>query len=170
MEEVNLLDTDWIDRYEEDEKYYGMFYKECNKEIKINVLYVNKNKDLEKIEEKKIQLSEDNIIKKEDLINIIKKYEINDNKKYRLINILVYNFILEHEELKNFLNNSNKYDFLKKINILNDYALSSTINCFQDLNNLYIVLLEEDLSNKNKTKRIRFNIDSHSKTKKRKHK
>tara|TARA_B100001059_G_scaffold206248_1_gene216915 strand:+ start:1084 stop:1584 length:501 start_codon:yes stop_codon:yes gene_type:complete len=166
MEEVRL-DTDWINKYEEEEKYYGMFYKEGNSKIKINVLYVNRNKEMEKIEEKNIQLSEENLIKKEDFINIINKYKINDNKKYNVLSILVYNFILEHEELKNFLNNSNKYDFLKKINILDDYTLSSTINCFQELNNLYIILLEESLNKK--TKRIRFNID-HTKTKKRKHK
>ena len=169
MEEINSLDTSWISKYEDEEKEYNKFYMDTNKEIKINILYIDNKKKLKKIEEKKIQLSEENLIKKEDFINIINKYKINDNKKYRLINILLYNFILDNPELKNFLDDSNRYEFLKKINILEDYKLSSTISYFQELNNLYIVLLEEDHSNKNKTKKIRFNID-HSKTKKRKHK
>jgi hypothetical protein len=169
MEEVNVLDTNWISKYEEEEEDYNIFYMDTNKEIKINILYIDTNKELKKIEEKNIQLSEENLIKKEDFINIINKYKINDNKKYKLISILLYNFILDNPELKNFLDDSNRYEFLKKINILEDYKLSSTISYFQELNNLYIVLLEEDHSNKNKTKKIRFNID-HSKTKKRKHK
>jgi len=169
MEEVNVLDTNWISKYEEEEEDYNIFYMDTNKEIKINILYIDTNKELKKIEEKNIQLSEENLIKKEDFINIINKYKINDNKKYRLISILLYNFILDNTELKNFLDDSNRYEFLKKINILEDYKLSSTISYFQELNNLYIVLLEENQSNKNKTKKIRFNID-HSKTKKRKHK
>jgi len=169
MEEVNVLDTNWISKYEEEEEDYNIFYMDTNKELKINILYIDSNKELKKIEEKNIQLSEENLIKKEDFINIINKYKINDNKKYRLISILLYNFILDNPELKNFLDDSNRYEFLKKINILEDYKLSSTISYFQELNNLYIVLLEEDQSNKNKTKKIRINID-HSKTKKRKHK
>ena len=169
MEEINSLDTSWISKYEAEEDEYNKFYMDTNKEIKINILYIDTNKELKKIEEKNIQLSKENLIKKEDFINIINKYKINDNKKYRLISILLYNFILDNTELKNFLDDSNRYEFLKKINILEDYKLSSTISYFQELNNLYIVLLEENQSNKNKTKKIRFNID-HSKTKKRKHK
>ena len=169
MEEINSLDTSWISKYEAEEDEYNKFYMDTNKEIKINILYIDTNKELKKIEEKNIQLSKENLIKKEDFINIINKYKINDNKKYKLISILLYNFILDNTELKNFLDDSNRYEFLKKINILEDYKLSSTISYFQELNNLYIVLLEENQSNKNKTKKIRFNID-HSKTKKRKHK
>ena len=44
MEEIDLLDTSWIESYEDEEKYYTMFYPESNKSIKTNILYINKGK------------------------------------------------------------------------------------------------------------------------------
>ena len=41
MEEIDLLDTSWIESYEDEEKYYTMFYPESNKSIKTNILYIN---------------------------------------------------------------------------------------------------------------------------------
>ena len=46
MEEIDLLDTSWIESYEDEEKYYTMFYPESNKSIKTNILYINKGKEL----------------------------------------------------------------------------------------------------------------------------
>ena len=68
MEEIDLLDTSWIESYEDEEKYYTMFYPESNKSIKTNILYINKGKELEKIKERKLELSEDNMLKKDDFL------------------------------------------------------------------------------------------------------
>ena len=168
MEEIDLLDTSWIESYEDEEKYYTMFYPESNKSIKTNILYINKEKELEKIKEKKLELSSDNMLKKDDFLKLIKESQKNDDKKYTLMSILVYNLTIENKELKNFLYNSDNYDFMTKLKYLDDYELSSTVNCLQDVNNLYIILMEEEKkSNNNNTKRVRFNV-LQSKTKRRK--
>jgi hypothetical protein len=166
--EEELIDTSWIDKYDNEEKKYDIYYKEENTSIKTTIIYINNNMEIEQIKEQKIKII-DNIIKKEDFLKIIKDSQNNDNKKYSLINILIYNFDIENTELENFLTKSEKYNIMKKINYLQDYTLSSTIKYLQDINNLYILLIEK---NKNKpkcntTKRVRFNI-LQSKTKKRK--
>lgn len=165
MEEVEL-DTSWIESYEKEENYYNMFYPESNKNIKTHILYVNKLNELEKIKELKLELSQENMLKKEDFLRLIKETNKNDNKKYNLSSILVYNLTIENKELKNFLNNSDNYDFMTKLKYMDNYELSSTLNCLQDINNLYIILVEEEQKkNNNNTKRLKFNI-LQSKTKK----
>jgi hypothetical protein len=166
MDEIEL-DTSWIETYEKEENYYNRFYSESNKNIKTHILYINKLNELEKIKEINLELSQGNMLKKEDFIRLIKETNKNDNKKYNLLSILVYNLTIENKELKNFLHNSDSYDFMTKLKYMDDYELSSTLNCLQDINNLYIILVEEEhkKSNNNNTKRLKFNI-LQSKTKK----
>ena len=71
------MNINWIETFEEEEKYYTMFYPEKIKEIRVNILYINKNKELEKISEKILNLTNENIIKKEELIKLIKENEKN---------------------------------------------------------------------------------------------
>ena len=47
--EEELMNINWIEAFEKEEKYYTMFYPEKIKEITVNILYINKNKELEKI-------------------------------------------------------------------------------------------------------------------------
>ena len=41
-----------------------------------------------------------------------------DKEKYKLINILVYNFDINNDELKNFLSKSDNYDFITNLKSL----------------------------------------------------
>ena len=159
------MDINWIEAFEEEEKYYTMFYPEKIKEITVNILYINKNKELEKISEKILNLKNENVIKKEELIKLIKENEKIDRKKYKLINILVYNFDIKNDELKNFLSKSHNYDFITNLKTLDDYEVNSTINCLHKINNIYIVLIEEERKLSSTTKRVKFNL-LHKKTRK----
>ena len=105
LEEDNF-DYNWINKYEEEEENYKMFYTEDIKYLKVNCLYVNKENELEKVTEKEIKLKNKNMIKKEELIKIISDSNKLDKIKYKLISILIYNFNLENEELKYFLQNN----------------------------------------------------------------
>ena len=163
--EEEKMDINWIETFEEEEKYYTMFYPEKIKEITVNILYINKNKELEKISEKILNLTNENIIKKEELIKLIKENEKIDKEKYKLINILVYNFDINNDELKNFLSKSDNYDFITNLKSLDDYELKSTINCLHTINNIYIILIQEDKKINATTKRVKFNL-LHKKTRK----
>ena len=163
--EEEVMNINWIETFEEEEKYYTMFYPEKIKEIRVNILYINKNKELEKISEKILNLTNENIIKKEELIKLIKENEKIDKEKYKLINILVYNFDINNDELKNFLKKSNNYDFIKSLKTLDDYEINSTINCLHKINNIYIILIEEEKKINPTTKRVKINL-LHKKTRK----
>ena len=52
------FDDDWINKYENEEKKYEIFYPEEVKYLKVNCLYINKKNELEKITEKEINLKQ----------------------------------------------------------------------------------------------------------------
>ena len=178
--EDNYFDDSWIDEFENDDKKYDMFNQEDNDSLKINILYVNKRNELEKINEKRIKLNTSNKITKEELIQLIKSNQRQENKKYKLISVLIYNLILTHEELKNFLRNGEEYSFMTSLKNIDDYGFKPTIHCLQEINTLYILLSEDtnvrktknandanDANDANHTKRVRFNLLNGGKTRRR---
>jgi hypothetical protein len=160
-QENELMNIDWIEEYEDEEKYYTMFYPEKTNEIKVNMLYVNKTNELEKIREKMIYLERENEIKKEDLIKLITENNRIDKVKYKLISIMIYNVTLTHPEMKHFLISPDKYDFITSLRNIEDCQLQPSVSCLQELNNVYILFTEEDTEGKKlvaNTKRVKFNL------------
>ncbi len=142
--EDTIMNVDWIEEYEKEDKSYKMFYPEPVSRIKVNILYVNKKNELEKIREEFIYLSVSNLIKKGELIRLIKSYDISDEIKYKLVSIVVYNIDIRHDELKNYLSGYEKYNFITSLRNIEDYELKSTLNYLQQINNIYIVFNEEE--------------------------
>ena len=139
MNEEELFDDTWINNFESEDDKYKIFYAGEINNIKVNCLYINKNKELEKITEKYINLKTNNKLEKGELIKLIKDNEKIDKYKYKLISILIYNFNLENTELKNFLKDNKDYDLLKKINNIDDYMFDESIKYFEKLNNIFII-------------------------------
>ena len=135
--EEEIFDYNWINKYEEEEKDYNMFYPEEIKYLKLNCLYVNMNNELEKITEKEIKLINSNKIKKEELIKLIKDNMKLDKIKYKLLSLLIYNFNLETDELKMFLQNNEKYNLLTNLKNISDYEIESSMKYFKFVNKLY---------------------------------
>ena len=156
------VDIRWIEEFQTDEKKYSIFYPENVEELTISILYINNNKQIEKISEKKIKLEKNNEIQRNELITLIKQNEKIDKRKYKVLSILVYNFSLQGDELKNFLKDSEKYNFMTNLKHIDSYQLEPTIGCMHDLNNLFILFYEEDASDATKTsrqtKRVKFNL------------
>jgi hypothetical protein len=153
-----VFDESWIEEFEEEDKEYDMFNEEENDSIRVNILYVNKRNELERVNEKNIKLSTPNKIKKEELIRLIKENEKQDKIKYKLISLMVYNLTLKHDELKNFLRNDNEYDFMTSLRNIDDYGLCSTIHCLQDVNTIFILFNEDEKKVGKHTKRVKFNF------------
>jgi hypothetical protein len=157
------IDIRWIEEFQTDEEKYSMFYPDNIEELTVSILYINSNKQLEKISEKKIKLENKNEIQRNELISLIKQNEKIDKRKYKLLSILVYNFSLQGDEMKNFLKNSEKYEFMTNLKQIDSYRLEPTINCMHDINNLFVLFYEEsidDTTNKTsrQTKRVKFNL------------
>jgi len=162
--EQNVLDDSWINDFEKNDNPYNEFYKDNIFTANINILYINKDNDLEKVSEEVLMMRTQNIISREEIIGIIKKNSnVNDNK-YSLLSIIKYNIVLNPEDITTFLKTS-------KIDYYNDYFFTTlkhidtiyfekTINMFQDLNTLFIIFYEKDKANesassiKNNTKKI----------------
>jgi len=175
------FDTSWIELFEDEEKQYTMFYPEKATEMRVTMLYINNENELEKIGEKMIYLNTPNKIHRNDLVRVIQDNRNLDRVRYKLTAIQVYNIDVNHTDLRHFLGNPDKYDFTKNMRHIEDYTLESTINCLQELNNIYIIFSEDSDKNKNtnkntnkdnkqktssthttqqnQTKRVRFNLD-----------
>lgn len=152
------FDDEWINKYEDEEKKYEVFYPENIKYLKVNCLYVNKRNELEKIIEKEINLTKENKIQKEELIKLVRDNCKLDKIKYKLISILVYNFNLENNELKNFLRESQQFELLTNLKNIDDFSLEQSIGYFHNLNNIYIIYNSIEQIHVKDTKRVRFNL------------
>lgn len=141
---LDMMDTDWIEEYENEDSSYELFYPEALSKIKVNILYVNTRNELEKMREELIYLSVPNRITKEELLRVIKRYDISDTIKYKLVSILVYNVDIQHNELKNYLYGPDKYNFITSLRNIEDYELKPTLKYLEKVNNLYIIFSEKE--------------------------
>ena len=74
------LDTSWISDFELSDEAYKKFYKEKVESVKLYILYVNRNSELFHIKKNNI-IIENTILKKENLIDILKKYKVYQKKR-----------------------------------------------------------------------------------------
>jgi len=168
LDEITDLGSDkeenWIIKYMEDEKVFDKFYKEKVTNIKLYFFYIDKHRDIIKIFKNNLDVS-NNMIKKEKLLEIIKNKKEVLNKEFLLIQILKYNFNIENDNINKFLNNSDNFNFLKKMDTIEDIYWDDTIPLFKSLNSLYFILFEKH-KRKHNTKKIHLQRKKKAKTKK----
>ena len=82
------LEVDWIDDFEDEEKIYEKFYPDRVKSIKIFSLYVNKDCILDKVKESTYELQNENILRKLELVKIIREKKKDDGVNYKLISLI----------------------------------------------------------------------------------
>ena len=120
-------------------------------------------------------MSTPNCICREEIIEILIKSSLEDNRKYSLLSILKYNITLEPDEIKHYLSDysSNYLNIVKNIDTI---YFEKTINMFHDLNDIIIIFYEKsnelkEFDPKNSTKRIYIrSLNSKKKTIKKKYK
>lgn len=167
MDEKNeVLDEEWINEFDKTEKLFQDFYLDDIYYTEIHFIYINTSNDIEKIKEDNFLLSTPNYISREEIIGLLKRNTIVNNKKYSLLSILKCNITLKPQEIKNFLKSSNLTDYLNNflvpIKNFDDITFEKTINMFQDLNDLLFIFYEksdEELkrSANNMTKKVYLN-------------
>jgi hypothetical protein len=150
------LDNQWIVDFEKTDIDYKLYYKEDLNYLKINIIYINKNGEIEKIAEDKYFFKVKNILPKEEIIYLIQKYRNSKNtrKKYSLLSIIKYNIDLEPLDIKYYI--QHPYNFLQSLNSIDSITFEKTISMFQDLNQLFIFFYEKELRREkhNQTKKI----------------
>jgi len=171
----DTLNDDWIREYETTEKMYHDFYKDNLYYIKIHYVYINKNSEIDKINNESFIMSQPNCITREEILGILKKNAMNNigTKQYSLLSILKYNIFLNEEEISSFLKCDSSYldnyneAFLTSIKNIDAIYFDKTIHMFHDLNDLFILFYEkknEEKLSHNITKKIYLNHSHHRKT------
>jgi hypothetical protein len=173
------LNDDWIYNFEEKDKLYKDFYKDNLCYVNIDFIYINKNNEIEKIKQEPFLMSEQNSITRDELIGLLKRNSIDNDKRYSLLSILKYNITLDSDDIKNFLTASDLSHYNELFLTINKHIdtifFEKTINMFQDLNNLYFIFYEKNDDAKkrdlnNVTKRIYLGILTNKKTIKKQYK
>tara|TARA_B100000927_G_scaffold271699_1_gene248812 strand:- start:1107 stop:1634 length:528 start_codon:yes stop_codon:yes gene_type:complete len=165
------LDIEWINKFEDQEKVYEKFYPETVKSIKVFSLYVNKECILDKVKESNYDLINENILRKIELIRLIKERKIDDGVNYKLISLIKHNVDLKPGEIKGYVLNNKDYKFIDNLRELRDINFYDTIGMFEDLNSIFLVYYEfNEKLKQNKTKKIYFNHTNHSSHRKTKRK
>ena len=164
------LNDDWINNFEKTDKLYQDFYKDDLYYVNLKFLYINRNNELEKINSESFLLSNINYISREEILYILKKSSIENERKYSLLSILQYNITLDTDDVKNFVIYSNEpTNYLKVINNIDAISFQKSINMFQDLNELIFIYYEksnelEKVNPNTCTKRIYLTTHNNKKT------
>ena len=121
-------------------------------------------------------MSTPNYISREEILQILKRCTIDNDKNYSLLSIIKYNITLEADDIKNFLLNTNEeINFLNIVKNIDAITFEKTINMFQDLNDLIFIFYEKSKELKtvnpnNSTKKIYLRSNTNKKTIKKRYK
>ena len=160
--EYNNLDDDWIDNFEKTDKLYKDFYKDDLYYANLRVIYINRENEIDKLKQESFLMSKPNHITREEILEILKKNSIDNNKRYSLLSILKYNILLEPDDISLYLKSGNGQEYLSIIKNIDSITFDKTINMFHDLNDLILIFYEksEELKKSdvnNTTKKIYIN-------------
>jgi hypothetical protein len=172
----NELNDEWINNFEKTDKLYQDFYKDDIYYVHLNFVYVNRENEIEKINQESFLMSTPNYISREEIIQILKDSAIDNNKRYSLLSILKYNITLDADEIKGFLLYSNEErNYLNIVKNIDAISFEKSISMFQDLNDLIFVFYEKSNEIKkvdpnNVTKKIYLCSNTNKKTIKKRYK
>jgi hypothetical protein len=145
INEINELNDEWINNFDKTDKLYEDFYKDDLYYVNLKILYIARNNEIEKIEQESFLMSKPNYISREEILELLKRSSIKDNRRYSLLSILRYNILLDADDIKNYLIKSADIDsnFLTTIKNIDAITFDKTINMFHDLNDIILIFYEK---------------------------
>jgi hypothetical protein len=154
------IDTEWINEFNQIDNNYKHLYLEDLSYILLNCIYINNGNEIIQIKKEKIMIDETkNLITKDKLVKILKRYNNNNGKIYNVSSILKYNIDLEPENIKYYINENelkekekNPNNFIEVVKKIDNIHWKRSIKMFEDLNNLIIIFYQ----NYKDTRRILF--------------
>jgi len=141
--EYNELNDDWINNFEKTDKLYQDFYKDDLYYTNLKMIYVNRSNEIEKIKQESFLMTVPNYISREDILEILKRNSIDNERRYTLLSILKYNIMLENEDIKDFLTNKINNNYLHVVKNIDAIRFEKTINMLHDLNDLILIFYEK---------------------------
>ena len=176
--ECEKLDDEWIRVFEKTDKLYQDFYKDDLYYTNLQIIYLNRVNEIDKIKQESFLMTKPNYISREEILQILNKNSIDNERTYKLLSILKYNVTLDAEDITDFLktdsNNSND-TFLSVIQNIDAISFDKTINMLQDLNDLILIFYEKSSEIKktpsnNVTKKTFLKLNTNKKTIKKQYK
>jgi hypothetical protein len=137
------LNDEWINNFEKSDKLYEDYYKDDLYYVNLKFIYLNRENEIEKIKQEPFLMTTPNYILREEILGILKKSINEDNRKYTLMSILRYNFLLEPDDIQFFLKNPDEKDFLTIVKNIDTIQFEKTIHMFHDLNDLMFIFFEK---------------------------
>ena len=182
--ECEKLDDEWIRVFEKTDKLYQDFYKDDLYYTNLQIIYLNRLNEIDKIKQESFLMTKPNYISREEILQILNKNSIDNERTYKLLSILKYNVTLDAEDITEFLktdsndiNNSNNSNdtFLSVIQNIDAISFDKTINMLQDLNDLILIFYEKSSEIKktpsnNVTKKTFLKLNTNKKTIKKQYK
>ena len=173
--EYNELNDDWINNFEKTDKLYQDFYKDDLYFTNLKIIYINRENEVEKIKQDTFLMTLPNYISREDILEILKRHSIDNNRRYSLLSILKYNITLDCDDIKGFLKNMINENFLNSIQHIDAITFEKSIHMFQDLNDIILIFYEKSSELKkmdpnNSTKKIYLKSSTNKKTIKKRYK
>ena len=174
--EYKKLDDDWINEFENTDKLYKDYYKDDLYYIHLRVIYINRVNEIEKLKQESFLMSKPNYITREEILEMLKKNSIDNNKRYTLLSMLKYNIILEPDNVQLYLNDKFDEEYLSVIKNIDTVPFNKSINMFHDLNDIILIFYEKSSELKksdanNTTKKIYLHsLTNHKKTIKKRYK
>jgi len=176
---MELLDDDWIKKFDDTDSVYKDFYKDDLYYVNLTFIYVNRVNEIEKIKYESFLLSRPNYISREEILQILKKSSIDDERKYTLLALLKYNITMDPDDIQKYIatnaSNSINSNYLSVIRNIDSVPFDKTISMMHDLNDLILVFYEKshELKEKNTnnlTKKIYLRHNQNKKTIKKQYK
>ena len=174
------LDDDWIKKFENVDADYKDFYKDDLYYINLTFIYVNRENEIEKIKYESFLLSKPNHILREEILQILKKSSIEDERRYSLLALLKYNITMDPDDIQKYIAldasiHTVERNYLSIIKNIDSISFDQTISMMHDLNDLILVFYEKsnELKEKNVnslTKKIYLRHSSNKKTIKKQYK
>ena len=165
-DDMGDLDISWVAEHEKENSIDKNYHREPIQNISMQFIYVDFSGKVEKIIPEMFSIGENKKISKEHILQIIQtKRSISLTKKYKIIDILLYNVILEPENIQEYAKSENFRElssgFFKQCSLFNDIILDDSIFIFHKVNSLYFIFKETEsvftiksILKKDKTKKL----------------
>ena len=127
---------------------YSDFYKDDLYSVNVDFIYINKQNEIDKIKCDSILLtSGNNCISQEEILGLLKRNSVDNQKRYVMKSILKYNITLDPEDVGFFLKSRDLFQdsFLSVLESIDEIHFQKTIHMFQGLNNLVFLFHEKTL-------------------------
>ena len=138
----------WIKDIDNEYKDYKIFQSQKNKILKSVIIYIDNNNEIIHITKDKSTLQKENLVSKDELINLLINKKKYNNIIYNDYKIMKFNPNISVNDLENFMETSN----LDTTSYTDTYKNISDIyfkdSMFDDLNTIFIILKQRTAPSK----------------------